>query len=213
MPLALQKSARVLLFSTDLLRVTLKPDEVCRRTNVPLYTYVQKTALTLTALYQTLLSLVRKVAVGYKQRRWVTTEILGMYSGCAGVSLKPISWSKYIVKMFDRQRAVNRRTTEISTFLFSSAHTSLSSLFYRKNNVRQGACEKQMLSAGCGVATIDIYMNYYKKPKISQRKVTMTGPYRTTPTDRKNKHWKHTVLKSTLFQRKMQLIEKGNTDF
>lgn len=37
----------------------------------------QKTALTLTSLYQTLLNLVRKLAVGYKQRRWVTTEILG----------------------------------------------------------------------------------------------------------------------------------------
>ncbi len=43
----------------------------------------------------------------------------------------------------------------------------MSSVFYRKNNVRQGACEKQMLSAGCGVATLDMYMNYNKKPKAS----------------------------------------------
>lgn len=53
-----------------------------------LYTRTQKTALTLTSLYQTLVSLMRKLAVGYKQ---VTTEIVWMYSGCAAVSLKPMS--------------------------------------------------------------------------------------------------------------------------
>lgn len=53
-------------------------------------------------------------------------------------------------------------------FFFLSPRTSFWSVFYRKNNVRQGACENQMLSAGSGVTTIDIlYMNYNKKPKTS----------------------------------------------
>lgn len=112
--------------------------------------------------------------------------------------------------MFDRQRAVEQQ--KWVSFFFSSAHTSLSSVFYRKNNVRQGACEKQMLSAGCGVATLDMYMNY-NKPKTSPEESHRDRIIQHHSYRQKEQTLKTYCTEICSFQRKRQFIEKGNKYF
>jgi len=117
----------------------------------------QKTALTLTSLYRTLLSLVRKLAVGYKQRWWVPTEILGC-NRCALMlgSLEVMNWSLYPENTSQNvRRAVCRKpqnnlslqnwTCFIFFFLMCS-HILLECVL-RKNNVRVTK-EKQRKNKG-----------------------------------------------------------------